>query len=57
MANIKDDPIELDEPDSSHSEFEPLENIWYRGIWMLVFGVLFALAETIRWVVALVQFV
>ncbi len=50
------DPVELEEPDYGYGEFDEPENIWLRGLWMLLFAVLFALAETILWVVALVQF-
>ena len=53
---MENDPIELEEPAGGHGEFDEPENIWIRGLWMLLFGLLFALAETILWVVALVQF-
>ena len=56
MPDIEDDPVELREPEYGGGEFDQPENIWLRGLWMLVFGVLFALAETVLWVVALVQF-
>lgn len=52
MDDFKDEPIEMDEPE----RFEPKENVWMRGLWMLVFLFLFALAETLLGVIALIQF-
>jgi len=53
MATIDDEPIEMNEPEE---RFENPENIWMRGLWMLLFVLLFSLAETILAVIALVQF-
>ncbi len=56
MTDMNDDPIELKEPEDGRGEFDGSGSVWLRGLWMLVFALLFALAETILWVVALVQF-
>jgi hypothetical protein len=53
MNDIDDEPVEMNEP---KERFEAPENVWMRGLWMLVFVILFALAETILGVIALVQF-
>lgn len=53
MSTIDDEPFEMNEPEE---RFEKPENIWMRGLWMLVFVLLFSLAETILAVIALVQF-
>lgn len=49
------DPVEMDEPDQG-GEFDAPENIWMRGLWMLVLALLFGLAETVLAVLAVVQF-
>lgn len=56
MPPFHEDPVELNEPGYETGESGEDENIWLRGLWMLLFAALFALAETILWVVALVQF-
>jgi hypothetical protein len=43
---------ETDEIDWGEDE----NNVWMRGLWMLLFALFFALAETLLWVLALVQF-
>jgi len=50
------DPIEQEEPDFGRGEFEPPENIWMRGLMMLLMGFLMELAKTVLAVVAVVQF-
>ncbi len=52
MSKFEDQPYGEDEPDA----FAAPENIWMRGLQMLLFAILFGLAETILAVVALVQF-
>ncbi len=56
MPPFNEDPVELNEPGHDTGESGEDGNIWLRGLWMLLFAALFALAETILWVVALVQF-
>ena len=57
------DPVDLDEPENRKdrgddgSSFEVPEGLWMRGLMMLILALLFALAETILGVVAVVQFV
>lgn len=51
MAEFRDDPIEVEEPE----RFDAPQGIWMRGLWMLVLAVMFGLAETILAVTALVQ--
>ena len=54
--DVNEGPIELEEPDRFDDDRSVPEAIWMRGLFMIVFGLLFALAETVLWVVALVQF-
>jgi hypothetical protein len=56
MADMEDDPIELQEPANKSGEFDAPEGIWLRGLWMLVLAMMFGLAQTILGVVAVVQF-
>ncbi len=54
------DPVEMDEPGAGGDDGGRLaapENIWMRGLMMLVIGLLSKLALTVVGVVALVQFV
>lgn len=37
-------------------EFSRPESIWMRGLWMLLLGALFAVAEVLMWVIAVLQF-
>jgi len=55
MADLENDPIELEEPDKSADAGVP-EGIWLRGLWMLVLAMMFGLAQTILGVLAVVQF-
>ncbi len=45
---------------SHHDEpiktYEPAGNIWLRGLFMVIFAVFFGLAETVLFILALVQF-
>jgi len=41
---------------TTEETYVPAGNIWKRGLYMVIFAVLFALAETVLVVVALVQF-
>ncbi len=50
------DPVELKEPDEGGQSFDPPKGIWMRGLLMLVLAAMFALAETVLAVLALVQF-
>ena len=54
------DPVELQEPDGPDGHdtksFDPPKGIWMRGLYMIILGLMFALAETILCVVAVVQF-
>jgi len=43
-------------PEQSNSRYSGRPNIWLRGLFMLVFAVLFRLAEIVLFVIALVQF-
>jgi len=43
---------ETDEIDWGEDE----NNVWLRGLWMLLFALFFALGEALLWVLALVQF-
>ncbi len=52
MNDFDDEPYGAGEP----GEFEAPENIWLRGLQMLLFAILFGLAESILLIVALVQF-
>jgi len=54
MADMNDDPVETDEPKFG-DDFEG-NNVWMRGLWMLILALMFALAETVLAVVAVVQF-
>lgn len=45
------DPVELEEPE----RFEAPDSVWMRGLFMLVIALMFALAEAVLWVLALVQ--
>lgn len=52
MTHMDDnDPIGMDEPE----RFDKPEGIWMRGLWMLLFVIMFSIAETILAVIALVQ--
>ena len=51
------DPVEMQEPgDGGDKGFNPPDGIWMRGLVMLVLGLLFRLAATVLWVMAVVQF-
>lgn len=54
--NDIDDPIELEEPDRQPAGLDPDENIWMRGLWMVVIALLSKLAMMVLAVMALVQF-
>ena len=41
---------------TSDETYAPDGNIWMRGLYMVIFAMLFALAETVLFVVALIQF-
>ncbi|SMH54853.1 DUF4389 domain-containing protein [Maritimibacter sp. HL-12] len=43
---------ESDEVDWGEAE----NNVWLRGLWMLLFALFFAVAEALLWLLALVQF-
>ena len=49
------DPVEMNEPDRDGG-FKAPEGIWMRGLMMLILAFMFALAETVLAVVAVVQF-
>ena len=52
MTHMDDnDPVGQDEPDHSTAP----DGIWARGLWMLLFVIMFSVAETILGVIALVQ--
>lgn len=55
MTEMNEQPLEFEEP-GYEDDFEEQDSIWMRGLWMLVLALLFALAETILAVVAVVQF-
>lgn len=44
----------MDGPD--RGEFERPDGIWLRGLWMLILLMLFAVAETVLWICAVLQF-
>jgi len=50
------DPVELQEPAQGPKKFDPPKGIWMRGLMMLILALMFALAETILGVIAVVQF-
>ncbi|MEE9428786.1 MAG: DUF4389 domain-containing protein [Paracoccaceae bacterium] len=50
------DPVDLEEPEEPKSGTESPESIWMRGLMMVILALMFALAETILGVVAVVQF-
>lgn len=50
------DPVELQEPSSGGAKFDPPKGIWMRGLMMLILALMFALAEMILGVIAVVQF-
>ena len=50
------DPVELKEPESGSTSFDPPKGIWLRGAMMLILAILAELAKTVLVVVALVQF-
>jgi len=54
MPNVDTNPTNLGEPRHEHGLSR--NQLWMRGLWMLVFAVLFELAKTVLLVVALVQF-
>lgn len=49
------DPVEMDEPGRGKG-FEAPEGIWIRGLMMLILALMFALAETVLAVLAVIQF-
>lgn len=52
-----DEPVELQEPtDTADGGFVAPKGIWMRGLMMLILALMFALAETVLGVVAVVQF-
>ncbi|SMX33567.1 DUF4389 domain-containing protein [Actibacterium lipolyticum] len=51
----EDEPVPLTE-ESKPPEYAKRDGIWLRGLWMIILAILFAVAETILWVCALVQF-
>lgn len=51
MSDIDSKPLEMKEPES----FEGPGNIWARGLWMIILALMFAVAETILGVTALIQ--
>jgi Domain of unknown function (DUF4389) len=54
MPNVDTDPRDYQDPPREQG-FSG-NQVWKRGLWMLVFVVLFELAKTVLFVVALVQF-
>lgn len=56
MSQDDDEPIELTEPEAEQEESRFSKDIWMRGLWMIVLALLFALAETVLSVVAVIQF-
>ncbi len=54
MPNLNTDPLEMQPPRDGDGSTG--NAVWKRGLWMLVFVVLFELAKTVLLVVALVQF-
>jgi len=42
--------------DESQDEYKAATSIWMRGLFMVIFAVFFGLAETVLFVIALVQF-
>ena len=57
MAKVKSEPVEIEEPeDHSDGEWDDRKSIWMRGLMMLILAFMFALAETVLAVVAVVQF-
>lgn len=51
MNEMDDDALEMDEPE----DFAAPDNIWMRGLWMIVMAIMFGLAQSILGVTALVQ--
>lgn len=57
MSDMDTNPVELEEPEMARSdEGREDQGIWMRGLMMLILALLFALAETVLVVVAVVQF-
>lgn len=54
--SFDDEPMMQSEPDSDSDGSEMPENLWMRGLYMLILAVLFGVAETLLVVSALVQF-
>ena len=55
------EPTVLEEPggaeESTEFDWDAEENnVWLRGLWMLLFAIFFAVAEALMWLLAVVQF-
>ena len=51
MSNIENNGDEF-----GHETYRPQKSVWMRGLFMVIFAVLFGLAETVLFVVAVIQF-
>ena len=57
MSDSDADPLDLPEPKPERPEEKEYDKqIWLRGLWMLLFAMLFSLAGTILGVTAVIQF-
>ncbi|MGJ8585948.1 MAG: DUF4389 domain-containing protein [Marinosulfonomonas sp.] len=56
MVREDDDLVELEEPDSDQEDNASGNEIWMRGLWMLILAFLFSFASTVLGIVAIIQF-
>jgi len=54
---VLEEPTGETEPETEEVDWRAEENnVWLRGLWMILFAIFFGLAEAVLWLLALVQF-